>query len=198
MVVGIVLAAGMSVRMGEFKQLLPLRGNTVVEHVVKQVLGSLETVIVVLGHRADEVSAVLADKAVKCVYNPHYAAGMTASVKCGITAAEDASAYLICLGDQPGISSEVIDSVIAGARKNGKGIVLPTCGGKRGHPVYLDRAYSEEILALPIDRGLNSVTRGHPDDTLELAVEREAILEDMDTPADYRRELERMQALRGN
>lgn len=197
MVVGIILAAGLSVRMGNFKQLLPLEGHTVVEHVVGQVEQCLKEIIVVLGHRAEEVADVLKNTPVRCIFNRDYAVGMTSSVQCAIASAPHAGGYLICLGDQPGISGDIVDQVVAAVQAEGKGIVIPTYKEKRGHPVYINRSYAEEILALPEDKGLNTVTRGHPEDTLELPITSREILDDMDTPADYQRELERQAAIRG-
>ncbi|MBN98738.1 MAG: molybdenum cofactor cytidylyltransferase [Gemmatimonadetes bacterium] len=191
MVVGIVLAAGMSTRMGALKQLLPLAGKTTIEVVVERIRSRLEKVYVVVGYRADEVSAVLESDPVECIVNSNFAQGMTSSVKCGIRAAAGASAFLICLGDQPGVGCEAIDAVLEGAKRGRKGIVLPTFQGRRGHPLFIDSSYADEILALPPDKGLNQVTRAHGDDTLEVPIGQPEVLEDMDTPADYQRELAR-------
>ena len=193
MIAGIVLAAGMSTRMGAFKQLLPLGERTVVEVVVERIASRLEQVFVVLGHRADEVEEVLGEYPVECVYNPDYRSGMLSSVQCGVRAAAQAQAYLICLGDQPGIELGVIDAVLGGVARAGEGIIIPSYRGKRGHPIVIRRSYRREILSLIEDGGLNQVTRGHPEDTLEIPVVDEQILRDMDTPADYRREKARYQ-----
>ena len=70
--------------------------------------------------------------------------------------------------------------------------MIPTFDGHRGHPVFIHSRYREEILSLdPVAVGLNVVTRGHVDDTVEIAVDDARILEDMDTPNDYAREVER-------
>ena len=188
MIAGIVLAAGMSVRMGTLKQLLPLGSKTVIEVVVEGVRSRLEQVFVVLGHRADQIVPVLVDHPVELVINSDYRSGMLSSVKCGIRAAGPATAYLICLGDQPGLDPGVIGEVIEAAAASGKGIVIPTYEGQRGHPILIDRSYRGEILALAEDRGLNTITRGHPGDTLEVPISGRAVVEDMDTPADYGRE----------
>ena len=191
MVVGIVLAAGMSTRMGSLKQLLPLAGKTAIEVVVERIRSRLEKVYVIVGHRGNEVSAALESYPVECIVNPDFAQGMTSSVKCGIRAAAGASAFLMCLGDQPGVGVEAIDLVLDGAVRGKKGIVLPTFQGRRGHPIFIDGAYAHEILALPQNKGLNQVTRAHRDDTLEVPIGQPEVLEDMDTPADYQRELAR-------
>ena len=191
MTTGIVLAAGMSTRMGALKQLLPLGDKAVIEVVVERVSSRLDKVLDVLGHRADERVPVLADYAVEWIVNTDYCAGMLSSVKCGIQAAGETTGYLICLGDQPSIDPRVIDQVQTAAIRLGKGIVIPTYGGRRGHPIFLAGAYAEKILALSPDQGLNLVTRGHPADTLEIPVDNKEILEDMDTPVDYQRERSR-------
>jgi molybdenum cofactor cytidylyltransferase len=188
MTAGIVLAAGTSTRMGACKQLLPLGKQTVVEVVVAGLVDRLEQVFVVLGHRAEEVRLALANSRVECVYNPAYASGMLSSVKQGLRAAARAESYLICLGDQPGISGETIDAMLKAGKRSGKGIVVPSYHGRKGHPILIRRTYRSEILSLDETRGLNVVTRGHPEDTLIVPVADGQILCDMDTPADYRRE----------
>jgi molybdenum cofactor cytidylyltransferase len=191
MVAGIVLAAGMATRMGRCKQLLPLGGKKIIQRVVEQVIGQVGEVYVVIGHRGEEVAAELSDYPVTCVDNPDYRSGMLSSVQCGVRAAGKAVGFLLCLGDQPGIGSKVVSVVLAEAEGGDKGLVIPTNRGKRGHPIWIHRRYREEILALGRERGLNVVTRGHPDDTLEIPVDDQQILVDLDTPADYQREKER-------
>ncbi|MFH1571405.1 MAG: nucleotidyltransferase family protein [Gemmatimonadota bacterium] len=188
-----MLAAGLSRRMGSFKQLLPLdRERTVIEVVVERVRASVSRVIVVLGHRASEVASLLAGLDVATVLNPRYAEGMLSSVQCGVSAAGGASGYLICLADQPGIAPATVTAILAAASSTGRGIVVPTHQGRRGHPVYIAARYRSEILALGgIEGGLRLVTRGHPSDTLELPVESAAVLEDMDTPQQYQQQLSR-------
>jgi len=193
MTVGVILAAGMSTRMGRCKQLLPLGDKVVIQRVVEQVIGRLPRIFVVLGHREKEIAEVLKGYPVTCVTNPDYRTGMLSSVQCGIRAAGEVEGYLVCLGDQPGIERKTVDAVIAGATAGEKGLVIPTNRGKRGHPIWIQRRYREEILQLSGDRGLNAVTRGYPEDTLEVPVGDERVLVDLDTPADYQREIERLQ-----
>lgn len=193
-VVGIVLAAGRSRRMGRPKQLLPLAdGRTVVETVVGRLGPHVDEVFVVIGHVAGQVAAVLAGTDARLVVNPDVDRGMLSSVRCALRAAGDGWAgYLVCLGDQPSLSGPVLARVLESARRTAKGIVLPVCAGRRGHPVYLARRYREVILALGDDCGLDTVTRSHPDDTVEVPVDEGGILDDMDTPADYDRERRRV------
>lgn len=191
MIYAIALAAGESRRMGEFKQLLPFGDKTVLQAVVDRLLASrVNGVLVVLGCRADEVRATLADRPVRFALNPHYARGMLSSVQTGVSALPpDATAALICLGDQPSVDPAVVDRVIEAHRRTGKGIVIPTSGGKRGHPALVSLRYRDEILSLSGEPGLKVLMRGHPEDTLEVEVGRPEILDDMDTPKDYQKAL---------
>jgi CTP:molybdopterin cytidylyltransferase MocA len=189
-VAGVILAAGMSTRMGALKQLLPLGGRTAIEWSAEVVGRRLDEVVVVLGHRAEEIAPVLAAYPVRWVVNADYQTGMLSSVQCGVQAVDAAADYLICLGDQPRLSGAVVEQVLQARNQVSEGIIIPTASDRRGHPVLIRNAYRAEILGLPLDVGLNAVTRGHPEDTCELPVAEDAILTDMDTPADYQRELE--------
>ena len=193
MIVAIVLAAGLSTRMGALKQLLPLGecGKTVIEVVVERLLSCVDEVVVVLGHRAGHISSRLSGSGARCVVNDDYEDGMISSVRCGIRSAAPVMGYLICLGDQPAVDARVAATVVEEARSNKSGIIIPTYDGKRGHPVFIHRKYADEILNLDRDEGLNAVTRGHPEDTMEVPVSDSGVLEDMDTPEDYDRTLSR-------
>src|SRR5262245_14332755 len=111
----ILLAAGESRRMGKFKQLLPFRGKSFVQSCIDNLLAScVNEVIVVTGHHADDVERELAHRPVKIVFNTDYKLGMGASVQCGVCAAQkDAGAFLLALADQPQISTQTINRLIA-------------------------------------------------------------------------------------
>lgn len=196
-VYAIVLSAGMSTRMGSPKQLLPFGDSTVLQRIVDVLLrADLSGVVVVLGHRAEAIRESLAGRPVGFRLNPDYREGMFSSVRCGLSALPpDADAALIVLGDQPQIDAEVVRRVVAAYREGEKGIVIPTFEGGRGHPALVDLGrYRDEILALSGEAGLKPVMRGHPEDTLELPVDEAGILRDIDTPEDYRAELQRQKA----
>ena len=187
-VVGILLAAGRSRRMGQPKQLLPLTGHdTVIEVVARRVRP----------HVGGQVAAVIADLDITLAINHDVDRGMLSSVQAGVRAAGTrCRGYLICLGDQPSLRASVIEAVLRRAERHPAtgeaGIVIPTFDGERGHPVFIHSRYRDEILALdPEAAGLHAVTRGHVDDTVEIAVDDRLILDDMDTPPDYAREVER-------
>jgi len=192
----IVLAAGMSRRMGRPKLLLPLGDELAIQRVVRTVTGStVDETIVVVGHRRAEMEDALKQFPARVVYNPDYAQGeMLSSIQTGLRAASaQATAALIVLGDQPGISTAVIDRIVTALRAHGDQICLPTYGGRRGHPIGLPRRFWSEVLALGWDASLRDVIRRHREDIMEVAVPDEAVLIDMDTPEDYERALGRLE-----
>ncbi len=187
MIYAVVLAAGESRRMGEAKQLLPFGGKTVLQTVVDRLLLTrADGVLVVLGCKQEEIRQTILDRDIRIVLNPDYREGMFSSVRSGISALpHDATAFVICLGDQPWVDPDVVDRLIQVHLKSGRGIVIPTCNGKRGHPTLISIHYRDEILGLSEEHGLKPLTRGHPEDTAEEETGASEILEDIDTPQDY-------------
>jgi molybdenum cofactor cytidylyltransferase len=191
---GIVLAAGESRRMGQPKQLLPFGERTILERVVDMLLtAGVGEVVVVLGHLADRVRAVLGDRPVTAVVNESYRQGMLSSVKCGVRAiGAGYDAVLLALGDQPHIESAVVSQVIRAYRAGNAGIVIPRYGAKKGHPIIINlQKYREAIVSLPEDAGLNALMQEHADDVRLIDVATEDIIRDIDVPDDYTRELAR-------
>jgi molybdenum cofactor cytidylyltransferase len=192
---GIVLAAGESRRMGQPKQLLPFGERTILERVVDTLLtAGVGEVVVVLGHLADRVRAVLGDRPVTVVVNELYRQGMLSSVKCGVHAiGAGYDAVLFALGDQPHIEGAVVSEVMRAYRAGNAGIVIPRYGDKKGHPIIINlRKYREAIVNLPEDTGLNALMQAHADDVRLIDVATEDIIRDIDVPDDYTRELARL------
>jgi molybdenum cofactor cytidylyltransferase len=189
MISAVLLAAGQSRRMGEFKQLLPLGEKSFVEHCVDNLLASRAgEVIVVTGHRSAEVRAALAGRAVRFAHNENHLSGMGASIKRGVEAVSpDAEAMMIALADQPLIGSGVFDHLMLAYEKDHPLITIPTYGGKRGHPIILDSKLREDILTMDLAEGLRQVTGAHKDEILYVEVSSEEVLLDFDLPQDYRR-----------
>jgi molybdenum cofactor cytidylyltransferase len=191
MICAAVLAAGFSRRMGVQKLLLPFGGKTVIAHVVDQLLASaVGEVHVVVGHQAERVSLELSGRPVSVVKNPDYESGMLSSVRCGLRALpRRCRAILVVLGDQPSITTELVDLMIRSFAATDKNILVPCYEGKRGHPVLFSQQYREDILTHYDDVGLRGLLHAHPDDVFELAVSTSSVLSDMDYPDDYQREL---------
>jgi molybdenum cofactor cytidylyltransferase len=184
----IVLAAGLSRRMGRPKLLLDLRGKPVIRHTTERLLAaSMEQVLVVVGPQHDSLGKALEGLDVRLVVNPTPEAGQGSSVGAGIRALPPGTeAVLIALGDQPGLSIDVISRLLEALKIPGKSIAAPRYADGLGNPVLFSAEVFAELLALPGDRGARSVVERDPS---RLAVVDIASLmpSDLDTPEDYER-----------
>ncbi len=189
MISAIILAAGQSKRMGRTKQLLRFEDKTLVGHVVDNVLASrVAETIVVIGHEASAVQAVLKNSPVKLVLNENYREGMSTSIRAAMEQVSPAAqGVLIVLGDQPGVTGEVIDHVISSFNEGKGSIIVPVYKGRRGNPVLFDIKYRSELMKLSGDVGAREVMAAHPDSVYEAKAGSEGILEDIDTEQDYKR-----------
>lgn len=192
-IVGILLAAGLSTRMGEPKQLLPFKGSTIIETVVNNMLqAKFQEVIVVIGHCADKIQPLLNQLPVKIVVNPNYHEGMLTSAQEGIRSIKhnntcNQSSFSIMLVDQPQITSKLIDIVIDAYGHTDKGIVLPSYNYRRGHPVIFHHKYADDILALDTDSGgVRSLFNKYSQDIHYVDVDTDAVLRDIDYREDYK------------
>jgi molybdenum cofactor cytidylyltransferase len=187
MISAILLAAGESRRMGDFKQLLTFDGKSFVECCVDQLMASRATeVIVVTGHRDADVRRALGERNVHAIHNPDYQKGMASSVKCGVAAASPAArAVMIALVDQPQIGVAIIDRVIAEYEAHRSGIVIPTYGGRNGHPILIDLRLRDDLLSFNPSQGLRQVVQARADDVVRVEVGDPAVLTDIDYPEDY-------------
>ena len=194
-ITALILAAGESKRMESPKMLLPFRGLTIIEIVIKNVLSSMaDRVVVVLGAESEKIRNKVSMYPVTDVYNSDYRNGMLSSVICGINSLQnDNDAVLVLPGDMPGIKPEIIDDIIKSYRKLGKGIVMPVMKGRRGHPVLIDCKLSGEILKLDANEGLRQLAREFPDEVYEVEVNDSSILKDIDTREEYLKEINQIQ-----
>jgi len=189
MMVGIILSAGESKRMGTPKQLLPWGNTIVLQHVLDNAAASrLERIQLILGHCADEIAGRITLPSKTHIFvNPAFKEGMHTSVKCGIhSAPPDAEAFMVLLGDQPLIETWAIDRLIDAYHEGGKGIVVPVCNGRRGHPVIFAARFREELLAIG-DRGAREVLHRHAEAIFEVPIDSPHVLMDLDTPQDYQK-----------
>jgi molybdenum cofactor cytidylyltransferase len=164
-----------------------------VGHIVHQLSQSrVDQVWVVTGHDREAMHRALDGQPVSFVHNRDYAQGMLSSVRCGIGAlAETCEACLVALGDQPSLTSTLIDDLIQAFGTTPKGLLVPCYQGRRGHPFLISCDYFEEVLHRFDEVGLRGLMQAHPDDLCEYPVSSDRILSDMDYPGDYLREINR-------
>jgi molybdenum cofactor cytidylyltransferase len=185
-IAAIVLAGGLSRRMGRSKPLLPWGNRTVIENIVGKLIPfRLSDVVVVTGYKADGVNSALGRLPVRTVFNPAYAVGeMLSSLKAGLRAlGDDIDACLVVMGDQPQLSPRIVRQVINAYNQGAGSIVAPSYRGQRGHPVLIQRRYWPELLELSFGSAPRDVVRQYP--VAEIACEDDSILRDIDTPEQY-------------
>lgn len=188
----IILAAGLSRRMGEQKLLLPYGESTIIETVIGNVTGSVaDSVTVVLGSDHDPVRKAIEHLPVEICVNRNHEEGMLSSVICGFEALpDDTGSALVFLGDQPGIPPGVTNAVIAAYNESLHGIVIPVYNHRRGHPLLVDFKYKRDIGRLDLEKGLRALMHLFPEDVLEVEVDVPGILVDIDTPEDYQKAIQ--------
>ncbi|MFT3697021.1 MAG: NTP transferase domain-containing protein [Kofleriaceae bacterium] len=185
-IAAVILAAGNSSRMGANKLLVELDGEPLIRHAARAALGSRAArVVVVTGNMADDVRSALAGLDVTFAHNDQFATGMASSLRAGVRAVEDARGAMILLGDMPKITSAHLDALIDAfsAAADDRAIVVPTFERKRGNPVVWGRAHFAAIDALTGDVGARSLLERNLADVRMVALDDEAILVDVDTPA---------------
>ena len=188
----VILAGGASRRMGRPKQLLLVDGQPMLLRVVDAALqAGLEQVIVVLGSNAGEIAPHLRDRPATIVVNPGWQEGMSSSLRAGLAAVHPRSgAALFIPADMPRLSSGVLQTIVSHFQTSlfqtsYRGIVIPTCHGRRGNPVLFARSFFPELMALSGDTGGRVIVAAHPTDVAEIEVDDDGILFDVDTPTDY-------------
>ncbi len=187
-VAAILLAAGRSLRMGAFKPLLPFGNQTVIEHCVATLRAAgIESIVVVVGHRGEEVRRQLKSFPVTFALNPDPESEMGASIACGIRELpESAKATLIALVDHPGVPAAVITALIH-RWQSGSRLIVPEFEGRGGHPALIDLGFRKELLRLDPQRGLRAFFEEHRPEVERLPVSSPFVARDMDTWEDYRR-----------
>lgn len=185
----IVLAAGCGARFdaSRNKLLADLGGRPLLRRVAEAALASRAgNTIVVTGCARGEIEAALGGLSLAFVYNPDFASGVASSLQAGLSAV-DADAALVLLGDMPGVSAKVIDTLIAAFEQApGCAAVVPVRQGRRGNPVLLARAIFPQIAALEGDEGARRLLRSLAG-VVEVPIDDDGVLADVDTPADLER-----------
>lgn len=186
-IAGIILAAGISLRMGRPKQLLDWGGRPLVRAIVETALAArLDEVIVVTGSAGGAVAAALADLPVRIAPNPLAASGQSTSLRAGIAAlSPGVAAAVILLGDQPFVTAPIIEALVRVWRDERAPIVAPVFAGTRGNPVLFDRSVFAELLAIEGDQGARGVIARNPARVRFVHFDDDRPLLDIDTPEAY-------------
>lgn len=175
--------------MGRPKQLLDWQGRPLVRAAAETALAArLEPLVVVVGGARAEVEAALAELPLRIVFNPEYAAGQSTSLRAGIAALDaHAEAVVVLLGDQPFVTTAIVERLVAEWLSTKAPIVAPIYAGQRGNPVLFARAVFPELLDIRGDQGARSVLAADPSRIHPVAFDDPRPLTDIDTLEDYER-----------
>jgi molybdenum cofactor cytidylyltransferase len=194
-VAGVVLAAGLSTRMGRNKMLLQLGGRSLVRRAVETALAAqLDPVLTVVGHERERVEAEL--QGLRCipVPNPEYAEGMNTSLRAGIRALPpEASGAVVLLGDMPLVGSAMLRALVETFRRARSPLIISTYDGIVAPPILYGRALFDELRALAAEACGKGIVHAHRAEAIELSWPKEA-LTDLDAPEDLARVRARLEA----
>jgi molybdenum cofactor cytidylyltransferase len=187
-IAAIVLAAGQSKRMGAFKPLLPFGNHTVIESCINYLInGGVQTIVVVLGHRAEEIKARLTNLPILFAFNPNPDSEMSESIACGVRVLPlDNAATFIAPADYPAIPPTVVVDLIKQYQAGPAKLLLPEYQGRGGHPVLVDLCLRAQLLRLDSRRGLRALFESHRDQVRRIPINSPFVARDIDTWDDYR------------
>lgn len=187
MIVAVLTAAGLSSRMGRPKPLLEWRGRTIVEHQVSILLeGGASEVIVVLGHRSEEITPFVELTGASYVVNHQYREGRTSSIKAGLAAVPEQAEDILLIGvDQPRtaqIVKRVVDTHVAASAL----LTSPRLEGRGGHPLMFSARLLPELrLISEENQGLREVFERHRAEITEVHFDDPMVRLDLNTPELY-------------
>lgn len=184
----IVLAAGYSSRMGELKPLADLRGRTLLARAVDTFTAiGVEDIVVVTGHRRDEVATAAREVGVRPVANPRFDAGMYSSIQAGVAAVSEGRRFFVLPVDCPLVRPETAGLLARAGTAAGAAVVLPVHGGVPGHPPLCAAELRGEILADEPAGGLRELVSRHKEALARVEVADPGVLHDADSPFDLER-----------
>lgn len=194
---GVILAAGMSQRFGQPKQLLKLKNKYLLGWVLDAALASrLDMVVLVVGHEYQNILKALGSETnrprLRVVVNHRYQEGQSKSLQAGLSEIQrQFSSVMFLLGDQPMLKSATIDRMLDKFWHSEKDICVPIWKEKRGNPTIFSRAMYCNLMAVEGDIGARGVIRANPERVLSIEVDDPLCFVDIDSQQD----LENLQPL---
>ncbi len=197
---GIILAAGMSTRMGTPKQLLKFKGAYLINRVLDASLGSLlDTVVLVLGFSHEKILEAIGkrreDPRLDVVINRDFKKGLSGSLHCGFQkTASDYPSVMFLLGDMPLLDSETINHLLNRFWSSEKEICVPLCNGEPKNPTLFSRNFYKELLNTTGDMGARKIIKANPSNVLFLDIHKPSHFMDVDTTDDVKAVLSILEA----
>lgn len=185
----IVLAAGLSRRMGAVNKLLiEINGTPMIRATVSACAAVCDApVTVVTGHQAHDIEKALDGLNVSFIHNPDFAEGQQGSVAAGLKAVAEAKTTLVVLGDQPLLDGAALERLLEAHRAGDQTrITMPVNGAVRGNPLVIPLALKGSLMADKTNPGCRKFTRDNPDKVNPVAFQDPAYFTDLDTLEDVR------------
>ncbi|NEP09914.1 MAG: nucleotidyltransferase family protein [Symploca sp. SIO2C1] len=184
----IILAAGASTRMGSPKQLLSYQGCSLLSHTIETTIASVcQPIVVVLGANAQQIHSEVSQYSIKIVENPDWHLGMGSSIRSGILSLsncyENIEAAVITVCDQPFLSTEIINNLVAAYYSTGKPIVACQYADTLGVPVLFSQSFFSELTTLDETVGAKKLINKYDKEVFSIPFPLGII--DIDTPRDY-------------
>lgn len=183
-IIGIILAAGKSERMGMPKPLVKFEKSTFLDSAIASLKDLTQKIVIVLGYQANMLKKTIrTSRNIEVITNNQYEKGQLSSIKCALKhiKKEHWNGIILSLIDHPGISRKLVKKLILAFKKTNK-IIIPVYKGRRGHPVIFPREFFNEILKLPVSKGANEILKKHNDKVYELNTNEPSILKNINTP----------------
>jgi molybdenum cofactor cytidylyltransferase len=187
-VAALVLAAGLSTRMGSPKLLLRWGDTTVLGRVLRTLRAAgITQSITITGSHQQAIAAVCHQEGSDTVHNPSYGDDeMLSSLQVGLRyLAPQYGAALIVLGDQPSMQAELVAAVLVAAEQSHAHLVVPSYDKRRGHPWLIRSELWQELLALHQHQTPRDFLRQHAQLIHYVDWHDDSVLRDIDTPEEY-------------
>jgi len=198
---GLILAAGYSSRMGDFKPLVRYDQKPFIEHIIKKLAAVCDEILIVTGFNRyvleDNVKAIYNGrpilKKMDFVHNKDFAKGMFSSVQVGLKELfpemQKDDYVMLHLIDQPHIPEAVYEKLVLEARSSVRKVILPSYEKKAGHPIMLSKSVVEKIIDTPVSDNLRNVLRNFHDEISYIEISDESIVQDVNTQEERERYL---------
>ena len=184
----VILAAGVSSRLGSPKQLLSYNGKTLLRHAVDEATNSnADFVVVVLGANADLLLKEIDATKASVIENKEWEEGMASSIRTGLKTLlkqqvqVDGVIFMVC--DQPFVSSVVLNNLINSYKETGKPVVASDYGEVTGPPAFFHQSFFTELMQLKGDEGAKRIIQQHKNETATIPFPEGRI--DIDREEDY-------------
>lgn len=187
---GLILSAGLSSRMGDFKPLMPFKGKTMIESTIDSMLAAgVKQIVIVLGYRGNDIESILRlhyGREIIYTYNPHYeTTDMLTSIKYGLRAMPHCKSFFLLPGDMPVVKKSTFTKLLKARPADRPAVLFPTLGGYRKHPPLIDCIFGDIILEFKGEGGLRQIWKKQENSIIHVPVDDEGVWIDLDTREDY-------------